>query len=240
MRHIRQGLPQTAVFWAAIACFAGAAGGARAQEHPIYLPTRDVAVTYQLTGGPGGPPMQTHLFFSAAANKLRIDTPGGAGYTVLDRAGGQRLLVMNQEQAYSAIPLDPSMADGFVLNSHMSYTRAGTDTVAGVPCVNWTVSSSQSSGSACVTEDGVLLRGSGKGPDGSETGLVAVSVQYAPQPAGLFLPPAGFHAVDPAQMQGPGGPDQGPPGAGPQGGGPQGGPPPGEMPGGPQTGGPGQ
>ena len=78
----------------------------------MFLPTRDVAVTYQLSGGPGGQGQVTHLYYSAARSRLRIDTPNNAGFTVLDRGAGQRIMVMNQERSYVAVPLDPGTEEG--------------------------------------------------------------------------------------------------------------------------------
>lgn len=181
-----------------------------AQDHPAFLPTRDVAVTYQLSNGQQGA-QTTHLYYSAAGKQLRIDTPGNAGYVVMDQGSGQRTMVMNDRRQYVSVPLEPGAAEGFVLNSSMTYTRKGPDSVAGVPCTDWTVSSPAADGTACVTEDGVLLSGTGHSRNGGgDTSLVATSVQYGPQPGSLFLPPAGFAKIDPSQMQGP------PPGAGGQ------------------------
>jgi hypothetical protein len=227
-------MARTTIGIAVIAGTLAASGAAQAQDHPVFLPTRDVAVTYQLSGGPGGPAQTTHMYYSAAANKLRIDTPGDAGFTILDRNAGQRIMVMNTERSYAAIPLDPGTESGFILNSTMTYRRQGPGSVAGIPCTNWSVSSPHATGQACVTNDGVLLSGSGHQADGGgDTSLVASNVDYAPQPTTLFEPPAGFRKLDPSQMQGP--PGQGGPG------GPGGGPPPGQgAPGGPPPGSGGQ
>jgi hypothetical protein len=242
-----------------LAVTTAAATPAFAQDHPVFLPTRDVAVTYQLSSGGQGD-QQTHLYYSAAANKLRIDTPGNAGYTVLDRNTHKRIMVMNQDRQWAAVPLEPGTEDGFILNAQMTYHREGEGSVTGVACTNWQVTSQQANGQACVTPDGVLLSGSGHPLDGGpDTSLKAVSVEYATQPASLFDPPPGFRQVDPAQLEaaaeqeGQGGPGAqgGPPpgyqgqggypqqgGYPPQGGYPQQGYPPQE--GYPQQGGPGQ
>ena len=206
------------------------APAARAQEHPMFLPDRDVAVTYQLSSGSAGG-QTTHLYFSSSANALRIDTPNNAGFTVLDRTAGRRVMVMNDQSAYAAVPLDPGTDTGFVLNSSMTYRRQGPGSVADIACTRWSVTSPQVTGEACVTEDGVLLSGSGRQlGGGADTSLTATSVDYAPQPASLFQPPAGFRKLDPSQIpmppgsggapNGPGnGPDAGP-GNGNGGGGP--------------------
>jgi hypothetical protein len=199
------------------------AAGAQAQapEHPVFLPTRGVAVTYALSSGAGGPSQTTHRYYSAQANKLRIDTPGDAGYTVLDRGAGQQLLVMNDQHSYAVVPLDPDVAEGFILNSHMQYQREGRRSVAGQSCTAWKVVSQQANGQACVTADGVLLSGSGGSGQGPSTSLTATSVAYGPQSPSLFEAPPGFTKVAPQQLQqmpggGPGGGPNGPPGGPPQ------------------------
>ena len=88
-----------------------------------------------------------------------------------------------------------------MLNSSMRYVRQGQDSVAGVPCTVWSVSSAQVTGSACVTEDGVLLRGDGTAQNGGRTTLVASEVRYDYQPPGLFEPPAGYQKMDAQRVQ---------------------------------------
>jgi hypothetical protein len=224
------------------------------QDHPPFLPTRDVAVTYRLSGGPGGGGpggggpggggQETRMYYSATAGKLRIDTPNGAGYTVLDRNAGQQTMVMTQQRAYATMPLPPGAADGFILNDTMAYRPEGQRTIDGLTCTEWGVSSQQTTGRACVTADGVLLSGSGsqQGPQGTqETALTATSVQYGPQPSSLFQPPPGYRQLTEEQMEQmmgpPPGQDGGPPS---QPGGPGGGygaPPPGGGYGAPPPGG---
>jgi hypothetical protein len=207
-------MPRTLIAFTAAAAMLTVSAAAQAQDHPVFLPTRDVAVTYQLSGGGGEPMQTTHMYYSAEANKLRIDTPGNAGFTILDRNAGQRIMVMNQEQSFAAVPLDPGTETGFILNSHMTYRREGTGSVAGITCTNWSVTSPQATGQACVTEDGVLLSGSGHQVNGGgDTSLVASNVDYSRQPASLFQPPSSFRKLDPSQMQGPPGQGGGPPGA---------------------------
>lgn len=51
------------------------------------------------------------------------------------------------------------------------------------------------SGEACLTADGVMVRGRG-GEAGKEFEMRAVKVTYEKQPAALFAPPDGFNRID--------------------------------------------
>ena len=168
-----------------------------AEEKPLYLPMRDVTVTYRLTTespGTTAPPAgrEAHMYFSAELNKLRLDEPTQKGYAVIDRASQQVVIVMPQQRAYSVLPFTPEMASGFILNDQMKFSRTGTDTIAGLSCTRWSVEAARAAGTVCVTTDGVLLSGHGRVREGGVSGLEAISVTYSPQPQSLFAPPADF------------------------------------------------
>ena len=177
-----------------------AIGVARAQEKPLFVPIRDVTVTYRLTtaaSGAAAPGREAHMYFSAALNKLRLDEPAQKGYAVIDRGAQQMLIVMVPQHVYSVLPFDPEMASGFILNDKMQFTRAARATVAGLACTTWNVVSDRASGTVCVTDDGVLLSGRGRQSAGTTTaGLDAVAVSYSAQPASLFAAPPDFVRID--------------------------------------------
>ena len=91
------------------------------------------------------------------------------------------------------LPAGESFARGFLLNDSMIFTRRGTETIAGLKCTVWDISARDGGGSACMTDDGVMLRG--RGTDG-KGGIEATSVKYGTQPAALFKPPAGYSKLD--------------------------------------------
>lgn len=174
-----------------------AAGAAAADEHPPYLPTRDVAVTYSLDRqNPGAAPKQAHMYYSAGSDKLRLETPNQRGFVIIDRPAKTMTVVMAPQHIYFQTPLDPEMAVGFILNADMKFVRGSNETIAGHPCTDWEVQSSQASGTVCVTDDGVLLLGRGKDKEGAGGGLQATEVSYTPQPASLFIPPADFRKIE--------------------------------------------
>ncbi|MBV9735670.1 MAG: hypothetical protein JO209_07145 [Acidisphaera sp.] len=174
---------------------AGLARPAAAQEHPPYLPTRDVAVTYRIARVNQTGFSEAHLYFSASADKGRLEQEGATSYGIVDPAAKRMTIVMLQRHAYLELPYDIATAPGFVLSDRMTFTRAGTATIAGLACTVWTVQSDTITGTACVTADGVLLHGQGHDRKGNGSDLLATAVDYAAQPATLFDPPADFQKV---------------------------------------------
>lgn len=173
-----------------------AGGAALAQDdRPLLLPTRDVAVTYALDHQGPGAPKQAHVYYSASTNKLRLENPGEKQVIIFDRAGKTTTMVMTRQHIYFQMPIDPEMELGFMLTPDMKFARAGSETIAGHRCTDWTVQSSRVTGTACITDDGVLLLGRGK--EGTRGGGVeAVEVTYGPLPAALFAPPRDFRKIE--------------------------------------------
>ena len=174
-------------------------GRAAAQDKPLYIPVRDVSVTYRLisekAGVPQGPGREAHMYFSAALNKLRLDQTSQKGFAVIDRGQKQMFVVMTDQRSYMQMPFEAEMARGFILNDEMNFSRVGTDTVAGLSCTTWNVSSPRASGTVCVTPDGVMLSGKGRAKDGAVSGIEATAVTYAAQPASLFAPPPDYKQI---------------------------------------------
>jgi hypothetical protein len=92
------------------------------------------------------------------------------------------------------MPFDPARAGPFAMRENMKFARKGTDTVAGTKCTVWEVTNDQGGGTACITDDGVLLRGESSGPNG-EVLMTATAVSYAPLSSSVFQPPAGYQKM---------------------------------------------
>ncbi|MBV9756475.1 MAG: hypothetical protein JO047_05420 [Alphaproteobacteria bacterium] len=182
---------------------AGAAAAQQQQQHPPYLPTRDVAVTYEMDHQGAGPAKQARVSFSASSGRLRLDLPSQKRFFIFDQAAKTTTVVMVREHIYLQMPLQPEMAGGFVLNADMKYARGNPETIAGQHCTDWQVETDAATGTVCVTDDGVLLLSRGQEKQGSGSGgLQAVEVSYDPQPATLFIPPAEFRKVDISEVAG--------------------------------------
>lgn len=174
---------------------------AAAQDHPPYMPTRDVAVTYRIARVNQTGLREARLYFSASADKERLEQDPTQSYAIIDPVAKRMTLVMVPRHAYLEVPYDIETAPGFVLSGRMSFTRIGSETIAGLPCTNWAVKSDTITGTACVTTDGVMLHGQGHDQKGNGSDLLATAVAYAPQPVDLFAPPTNFQKL--AVMQRP-------------------------------------
>ncbi|GBQ88707.1 hypothetical protein AA13595_2460 [Gluconacetobacter johannae DSM 13595] len=186
--------------------FAAATGGmalpARAQEggeaaaaHPPLAPTRDVQVEYSVQPEGAPSPKSVQAWFTANGGMMRLDSPEGAGSTILDRAARQVTIVLNRQKVYTRLDAQYGIRNPFLLDLSMQFTRKGAAQVAGVPCTEWGVASGRGSATACVTDDGVILREDGVDGDGMKGRLEATKVVYGPIASTIFQPPADYQQV---------------------------------------------
>lgn len=172
---------------------------ALAQERPQLLPTRDVSVTYRVTGAraQGGMPQMT-LSWLAARQAMRMDM-GGMGWLVADHRAQRGFMVMEQMRMVMDVPMEQALA----LPTRASFRRTGQDRVAGLPCTVWNFQDGADRGTACVTADGVTLRA--QGTSGGESGsMEATRVTYAAQDPARFQRPQGYQALQMPQGMPPG------------------------------------
>lgn len=171
-----------------------AATSASAAETPRYLPARDAAITYRSTGSDAAVPPNLTIRYFAAGDRLRIE--GGAlGYLLVDRGVGRVELVMPQPRLVVELPPGGGITDGFILGDHLAFRRTGSDTVLGRACTLYDVTAERARGVVCLTADGLLLRGEGRGRDGRTARIEAVTVAMTAQPAGLFSLPEGYRTM---------------------------------------------
>jgi hypothetical protein len=170
-----------------------AAGPAMAQERPVMVPTRDVAVSYRVTAGQG----QGHelrMAWLVAERKLRVDAVGAPGWSVIDQRAKRMLVVMEQQRAVLEVPAN-SGPGGLSIPTEppasARFTKGGSATVAGLRCTLWRYEDGDKQGETCLTADGVMLRSSGG--QGGRTGAVeATAVAYGAQDPARFRAPAGY------------------------------------------------
>ena len=184
---MRQALPLLALL---------AAGPAAAQERPMLIPARDVAVTSLVTAGQG----QGHelrMAWLVAERKLRVEAAGAPGWSVIDQRASRMLVVMDQQRAVLEMPANTGPG-GLSLPTEppasARFTRGGAATFAGLRCTLWHYEDGDKRGETCLTADGVMLRSSGG--QGSRTGAVeATAVAYGPQDPARFQAPAGYRSM---------------------------------------------
>lgn len=197
-----------------LALLMAVAGGqpVTAQERPTILPTRDVAVTYRATGAVQGQQQQQDLkvSFTSGGRLMRVEGSGGpdgggrnaGSYVIVDHNTQRMTMVMAQDRRFMEMPVNNAFSRGFLLSDTMKFARRGGEAIAGLKCTVWDITSADGNGNACITEDGVMLRGNGLDGKGA---IVATGVTYAPQPAAGFKPPADFSKLEMPTGMAPGG-----------------------------------
>lgn len=177
---------------------------AQAQDRPQIFPTRDVAVTYRVAGQ--GQQAELTMLWSAARRMMRMNMPEGLGYMVTDHQGQRGFMVMEQMRMVMDMPMQ--QAGGLQQDlENARFTRGGTEKIAGHDCTVWRYQSASGQGEACITGDGVVLRGNGSARGAGDGRMEATRVVFAPQDASLFQRPRGYQT-----MQMPQGMPQGIPG----------------------------
>lgn len=142
---------------------------------------------------PGGESSEElHFYATAGGRRMRLDIPGTGGSLVIDAAARTATVVNPGLRAFMTVPLNPEIAHGLLLDPGTVFKRGAKDEVAGHACTVWALGPGGAGGSACITEDGVVLRRNAAGSSGRASELVALSVDYGPQPASLFAPPEGY------------------------------------------------
>lgn len=163
-----------------------------ADRAPIYLPTRDVAVTYRVAGRVAQQVRELHVRFSAARRLLRVETEDrGMGFLLVDPAARTAKMIVPSVRQSIDLPLARDRRVALLFGDGLRFTKRGTSKIAGRDCVNWDVQSERDNATVCLTVDGVLLRAQGRGGDIADSSLTATRVDDAPQAPGLFQMPAG-------------------------------------------------
>lgn len=186
----------------ALALGLAAALPAAAQDHPpVMQPARDVTVEYHVAGVTQGERRSdtVRMSFTDRGMKLRIEPVGQPGYSIMDRTAGRMFIVMAPQHAYMEVPYDPKRVMAFD-DKDSTFTRRGTDTIAGIGCTIYDTRRQEYSGQVCLSDDGLLLRAKSDNSAQAGGGLEATRVTYGPQPASLFVPPPDFQKMDVPNM----------------------------------------
>jgi hypothetical protein len=161
---------------------------AHAEPLPRYVPDRDVAITYRSTGTESALPPSITLRYFAVADRIRLDSNQGA-YLLLDRAAERVEMVLPAAKLAMELPSGAGIVQGFILGDRLQFHRTGSATVLGRACTIYDVSVEKVHATACLTSDGLLLRGEGTDPAGRHASIEATQIAFTPQPPGLFSPP---------------------------------------------------
>ena len=182
--------------------FLGAAG-----EIPPLEPVRDVTVTYRVVrAAVEGGPAKLVIKRDASGTFTRIDSfifaDARSPYegVIFDAKSNRILALLYARQLVLDSPGNAFALPGISLSVDMGFRREGTKTILGMPCTEWSVTPPKPDPAkgdpakvdpaklepwtACVTEDGVLLRSASPTRE-----LEALSVSYDKLPAAAFAPP---------------------------------------------------
>ena len=190
--------PVPALLLTLLASVAQAPAQAQTPPRPATFPTRDVAVTYRVLGeaSPQAPRAFT-VAVLAAEGRLRAESPSLPAWGLTDRRTGRTEMVMDSMRVVTPSPLRQDEAMRYLrLAETARLTRAGAATVAGQSCSNYRFDEGGQRGTACLTADGVLLRGVNERGEGVE----ATRVDYARQDPARFRVPEGYRRVDLGDM----------------------------------------
>lgn len=174
-----------------------AAAPAFAQDQPVLKPQRDVMVEYRASGsalGPAGDGTMI-MYFGGKGARMRIEPPNMQGYMIVEPDAGRATVVMPAQRVFMPLPNGGAGLPPMPVAGKGTYRQTGTDTISGLACTVFKTSGTSHDGQVCLTADGVLLRGVTV-ENGTPQTMEAIKVTYAPQPASLFEPPAGFLKLD--------------------------------------------
>jgi hypothetical protein len=178
------------VVW--LAALAGFLPGAvRAEVRPLLAPTRDVTVEYEVAP-PGRAPVGVRVAIQAGGARLRITSPELPTTFLVDRPAGEATVLLPMLRAYSDLKIGKFDPQRTVLRG-ARFSRAGHSRIAGHDCVLWHAESSEGTADGCITDDGVILRGSASSARRGALGqITALRVVYGPLPAQDFTVPPDF------------------------------------------------
>jgi len=145
---------------------------------------------------------QMRLYVAAGGMRVRADggpVPSDRGYMIFDGVNHRAFKVSDTERTYTELPFAGGL---FRYDEGMKSVRKGTDMVAGVACTIWEMQGAQKTATKCITNDGVLLRVEGNGPEGHEM-MTATLLSRARLTDDIFQPPVGYKKLLPTLKQQP-------------------------------------
>ena len=167
------------------------------EQAPVYLPIRDVAVQYRVSGKAASQVRELQVRYSAIRQLLRVETEDrGMGFLLVDPVRrSARMVVPGLGQAMD-LPLARDRRAALLFGDGLQFTKRGRSKVAGRECTNWDVRADRDTATLCLTREGVLLRAAGHSGDMADSTLEAMRVDDAPQAAGLFQVPSGGRGLN--------------------------------------------
>ena len=170
----------------AVLMLAATTAAAHAGERPVTMPTRDVDVTYAMSGST----LTQRIRWAAADGRLRVDPPRAGLYLVMDYHAKRLFAVRDAERAVLELNAGSVGVPG--LGGEGTYARGEVAQVAGLACTEWTTrDAAGGEAEVCFTADGVMLQAR----RGERVLVEAARVTYGDIPPDVFQVPADYRRV---------------------------------------------
>ncbi len=158
---------------------------------PLLAPSRDVVVDYVVHPRDHAD-LAVQVSVQAGGAHLRITSADLPTAFLVDRPAGEAVILLPLLKLYATVGIGRYDPQQTVLRD-ARFERHGRSVVAGRSCVDWTAMSARGQAAACITEDGVILRGTASDAHGRLGSVQASTVQYGQLPQELFALPADYH-----------------------------------------------
>ena len=156
---------------------------------PRIVPIRDVTVTYNVRPRDHAP-IDVRVSIEAGGARLRITAENLPTAFLIDRPSHMATILLPMFKMFTTVPLGQDDPEQMLQNAQ--FERHGREMLAGRECTDWTADSDRGHASACITEDGVILRAAAQNHHGDIGSVLASTVEYGRLPSALFERPAGF------------------------------------------------
>jgi YD repeat-containing protein len=163
---------------------------AQAATHPAFLPAQDVLASYVVAAS-GRPAATYDLEYDAADQRARIVDPARGLVLLVDLPTGQAELVVPALHAVVEAPDISDLAKQVENADGAKFLALGPGHYADLACEKYEILARQGSGTACLTQDGVILHFAGRDAQGAAS-ITAISVAMAHQPREDFATPDGY------------------------------------------------
>jgi hypothetical protein len=168
-----------------------AAANAAAEPRPLLVPNRDVTVDYQVAPS-GHASIGVRVAIRAGGTKLRITSDTLPTTLLVNRDTEQAAIMLPMLRAYSDVKIGRYDPEHTVLKD-ASFLRTGRDRVAGHECTVWRSTSKDGTAEACITPDGLILRGAvDSDKRGRQVTVDATRVDFGPIAEAEFEVPPDF------------------------------------------------
>jgi hypothetical protein len=160
---------------------------------PRLVPERDVTVDYTVHASEA-PLQAVRVSIEAGGRRLRISAQDLPAIFLVDRPAGTATILVPLLRGYATASISRYDPEVTILRG-ARFTKGGAEMVAGLACTDWKAVSASGSAAACITPDGIILKGSATDRHGGTGSVVASSVAYGGLDPSTFERPEDYKFV---------------------------------------------